>query len=75
MVTVHPSDAEGDRSAPSAFREADVLARVSSGETIVFAGFRRERERRLSTGGWFRRSTVVMRKRVELMILLTPRIL
>ena len=44
----------------------------------VIAGFTRDREvreRRVGvTGGWFGRSTVVTRKRIELMILLTPRI-
>ena len=36
---------------------------------------REARERRVGpTGGWFGRSTTVTRKRVELVILLTPRI-
>ncbi len=60
--------------------EADMLARVASGETIVVAGFGQDkdvRERRSAgiTGGWFGRSTVVTKKRTELMVLLTPRIL
>jgi type II secretory pathway component GspD/PulD (secretin) len=59
--------------------EADMLARVGDGETLVIPGFasdREVRERRNAgiTGGWFGRSTVVTRKRVETLILLTPRI-
>jgi MSHA biogenesis protein MshL len=61
-------------------READTLARVADGETIVLSGFGHEREtteRRVTgaTGGWFGRSTVTTRKHVEVLILLTPRIL
>jgi type II secretory pathway component GspD/PulD (secretin) len=60
--------------------EADTLARVADGETIVVAGFGRPREVRERRnvgvkGGWFGRSTVVTNKRVELLILLTPKIL
>ena len=60
--------------------ETDTLARVADGETIVVAGFGRQREVRERRnagvkGGWFGRSTVVTNKRVELLILLTPRIL
>ena len=60
--------------------EADTLARVADGETIVVAGVGRQREVRERRnagirGGWFGRSTVVTKKRVELLILLTPRIL
>ena len=59
--------------------ESDLLARVADGETLVVSGFTRERETRERkavglTGGWFGRSTVVTRKRIELVILLTPRI-
>jgi MSHA biogenesis protein MshL len=60
--------------------EADMLARVADGETLVIAGFTRERdvEERKVTGargtGWFGRGTVTTRKRMELIILLTPRI-
>lgn len=59
--------------------EADTLARVADGETIVIAGFLREREVRERrnvgiTGGWFGRGTVVTRKKVQLLFLLTPRI-
>ena len=56
-----------------------MIARVADGETIVVAGFGRDRETRERkttglSGGWFGRSTVVTRKRVELVILLTPKI-
>lgn len=78
-VGVHAADTEGQPPGPSVVREADTLARVADGETLVIAGFKRVREvreRRVGlAGGWFGRSTVVTRKRVELMILLTPRIL
>jgi len=60
--------------------ESDLLVRVADGETLVVTGFgfdRETRERKAvgASGGWFGRSTVVTRKRVELIILLTPRIL
>jgi type II secretory pathway component GspD/PulD (secretin) len=60
--------------------ESDVLVRVADGETLIMPGFTREREVRErknlgTSGGWFGRSTVVTRKRVEVVILLTPRIL
>jgi type II secretory pathway component GspD/PulD (secretin) len=59
--------------------ESDMLARVADGETLVVSGFTREREIRErknlgASGGWFGRGTVVTRRRVELVILLTPRI-
>jgi type II secretory pathway component GspD/PulD (secretin) len=59
--------------------ETDMLARVADGETLVISGFTRDRETRERkavgiTGGWFGRGTVVTRKRVEMIILLTPRI-
>jgi type II secretory pathway component GspD/PulD (secretin) len=59
--------------------ESDMLARVADGETLVIPGFTRGREVRETKaagikGGWFGRSTVVTQKRVELLILLTPRI-
>ena len=61
-------------------QEADMLARVADGETLVIAGFTRDREVRerknLGTkGGWFGRGTVVTKKKVELVILLTPRVI
>jgi type II secretory pathway component GspD/PulD (secretin) len=78
IVSLHTVDPEGKLPAGSVYRETDTLARVADGETIVIAGFTRDhevRERRVGvTGGWFGRSTVVTRKRIELMILLTPRI-
>ena len=60
--------------------EADTLARVADGETLIIPGFTREREVRErknlgASGGWFGRGTVVTRKRVEVVILLTPKIL
>jgi len=63
-----------------AVAEAEMLARVADGETLVIAGFTRDREARERknvgiTGGWFGRATVVTRHRVELLILLTPRLL
>ena len=86
MLSVSPivrvqTGGTGDRPPTSGgAHETDMLARVADGETIVVAGLTREqetRERRNSgiTGGWFGRSTVVTRKRIELVILLTPRIL
>jgi type II secretory pathway component GspD/PulD (secretin) len=60
--------------------QSDMIARVADGETIVVAGFghdveSRERKTTGIKGGWFGRSTVVTRKHVELVVLLTPRIL
>jgi type II secretory pathway component HofQ len=80
VVSVQTADAAGKASPPTAIREADMLARVGDGETIVIAGLTRERETRERRtvgfgGGWLGRSTVVIRKRVELVILLTPTIL
>jgi len=59
--------------------EADMLARVADGETLVISGLTRDREVRERknvgiSGGWFGRGTVVTHKRVELVILLTPKI-
>ncbi len=64
--------------APAAI-EADMLARVNDGETLVISGLTQDREVRERknvgiSGGWFGRGTVVTKKRVELVILLTPRI-
>jgi type II secretory pathway component GspD/PulD (secretin) len=64
--------------APVAF-ESDMLARVADGETLVVSGFTRDREIKERkavgiSGGWFGRGTVVTHKRVELVILLTARI-
>lgn len=80
LVAVRDPD-EGRRpTAVTAIRETDTLARVADGETIVVAGLTREREVRErrpagTGGGWFGRSTIVTKKRVELMMLLTPTIL
>ena len=80
MVAVREAD-EGRRpTAVTSIRETDTLARVADGETIVVAGLTREREVRErrppgTRGGWFGRSTMVTKKRVELVMLLTPTIL
>jgi len=63
-----------------AIAESDTLARVSDGETLVISGFTRNREVRERIqgglrGGWFGRRTVVTQKRVEILILLTPKVL
>jgi type II secretory pathway component GspD/PulD (secretin) len=60
--------------------ESDMLVRVADGETLVIPGLTRDREVRERknlgiSGGWFGRGTVVTRKRVEVVILLTPKIL
>ena len=71
---------EGDSRTPpvTAVRETDTVARLASGETLIVSGSARDRETRERVtglkGGWFGRSTVVTRKRVVLLILLTPRI-
>jgi type II secretory pathway component GspD/PulD (secretin) len=80
IVIMRLAGDDAQQLAAGAVREADMLARVNDGETIVVAGLTREqetRERRATgiAGGWFGRSTVVLRKRFELVILLTPRIL
>jgi MSHA biogenesis protein MshL len=64
--------------APS-IAEADMIARMVDGETLAISGFTRDRETRERksvgiTGGWLGRTTVVTRKRIELIILLTPKI-
>ena len=79
IVNLHAADAKDKAPAMMATREADTLARVADGGTIVLAGFTREHETRERQaagikGGWFGRSTVVTKKRIELVILLTPRI-
>ena len=57
-----------------------MLARVVDGETLVISGFTRDREVKerkavgVISGGWFGRGTVVTHKRVELVILLTAKI-
>jgi type II secretory pathway component GspD/PulD (secretin) len=80
IVTLQDA-AAGQRSpAVTTIRETDTLARVADGETLVLGGFTRQRETRErqnagTRGGWFGRTTVVTRKRIELVIMLTPRIL
>jgi type II secretory pathway component GspD/PulD (secretin) len=59
--------------------ESDMIARMVDGETLALSGFTHDRETRERksvgiTGGWLGRATVVTRKRIELIILLTPRI-
>jgi len=59
--------------------ESDMIARMVDGETLALTGFTHDRETRERksvgiTGGWLGRGTVVTRKRLELVILLTPRI-
>jgi type II secretory pathway component GspD/PulD (secretin) len=59
--------------------ESDMLARVADGETLVVSGFTRDREIKEKkavgiNGGWFGRSTVVTHRRVEMVILLTAKI-
>jgi type II secretory pathway component GspD/PulD (secretin) len=80
IVSVRSTDADDKTPAFTAIGETDTLARVGDGETIVVAGFTREveiKERKNAgrKGGWFGRATIVTRKRVELLILLTPKIL
>jgi type II secretory pathway component GspD/PulD (secretin) len=62
-----------------AIAESDMIARMVDGETLAISGFTRDRETRERksvgiTGGWLGRATVVTRKRIELIILLTPKI-
>jgi type II secretory pathway component GspD/PulD (secretin) len=59
--------------------EMAMLARVADGETLVLAGFTIDREFKETknlgrNGGWFGRGTVVTHKKVELVLLLTPRV-
>jgi len=58
---------------------SDMIARVADGETVVIAGLGRDFETRERknvgiSGGWFGRQTVVTKKHVELVVLMTPRI-
>ncbi|MBI3399948.1 MAG: hypothetical protein HY048_00900 [Acidobacteria bacterium] len=66
---------------PPATGQADLIARVAGGETLVLSGFtytREVREKKTvanTTGsGWFGRGTIVVQKHVEMVILLTPRL-
>jgi type II secretory pathway component GspD/PulD (secretin) len=80
MLSVSPIvSSEGRVPGESATREAQTLARLADGESIVFGGFPRERESRErkyagAKGGWFGRSTVSTKQRIEVVVLLTPRI-
>jgi type II secretory pathway component HofQ len=65
-------------SSPVVF-ESDMLARLADGETLVVSGFTRDREVKEKqaaslNGGWFGRKTVITQKHVELVILLTAKI-
>jgi type II secretory pathway component HofQ len=65
-------------SSPAVF-ESDMLARVADGETLVVSGFTRDREVKEKqaagvNGGWFGRKTVTTHKHVELVILLTAKV-
>jgi len=80
IVTLQEADSGSGEAALTTIRETDTLARVADGETLVLGGFTRQREIRQrqnagTRGGGFGRSTVVTRRRVELVIMLTPRIL
>jgi type II secretory pathway component GspD/PulD (secretin) len=80
IVTLQDADAGQSTPAVTTIRETDTLARVADGETLVLGGFIRRRETRErqnagTRGGWFGRTTVVTRKRIELVIMLTPKIL
>jgi type II secretory pathway component GspD/PulD (secretin) len=58
--------------------ESDTLARVADGETLVISGFTHSRDVRepvAQRSGWFGRRTAVTQKRVEILILLTPKVL
>jgi type II secretory pathway component GspD/PulD (secretin) len=62
-----------------AVAESDVIARMVDGETLALSVVTHDREAREQKGagitrGWLGRATVVTRKRIELVILLTPRI-
>jgi type II secretory pathway component GspD/PulD (secretin) len=79
IVTLQDADGGNGEPTVTTIRETDTLARLADGETLVLGGFTRQRETRErqnagTRGGWFGRSTVVTRKRVELVIMLTPRI-
>jgi MSHA biogenesis protein MshL len=79
VVTIR-GEPTGGKFPSTSLRETDTIARVADGETIVLTGTSRDevlRERKTTgvKGGWFGRSTVITKKRVELLILLTPTIL
>jgi type II secretory pathway component GspD/PulD (secretin) len=84
MLSLNPSlsvsseDGSG-KGAGRLVREASTLARVADGETVVFAGFPHSSEVReepsAARGGWLGRKAPPLKKRTELLILLTTRIL
>jgi type II secretory pathway component HofQ len=78
-LTLPTRDAGGNRVGGS-LGLADMLARLADGETIVLSGFgplfeERETKAGEARNSFFRRSPDVPRKRSEVLILLTPRIL
>jgi MSHA biogenesis protein MshL len=77
IVTVGPPKDQRNQGA-AARRESDSVTRLGDGETLVLGGFSRSRafqERKTSGGkGWFGRPTVTTTRRVELLVLLTARI-
>lgn len=84
MLSVTPIVKAGPQAAGASSRaivsESDMLARVADGETLVIGGFIHERETREkknlgARGGWFGRGTVVTRRKVELVVLITPRVI
>jgi MSHA biogenesis protein MshL len=79
IVSQQIAEPSGKTPALTSIRATDTLARIADGGTIVLGGFTRERETRERQsggikGGWFGRTTVVTKKKIELVILLTPRI-
>jgi type II secretory pathway component GspD/PulD (secretin) len=79
IVSIHEARPDEDAPLVAATREADMVVRLAAGETLILGGFTREREVRERRppgigGGWLGRATVVTRKRLELVILLTPTI-
>jgi type II secretory pathway component GspD/PulD (secretin) len=66
MLTLGSSDAGGKLVGRSS-GEADMLARLADGETMVVGGF--------SQSGYFGRSSGATSRRTEVLVLLTPRIL
>ena len=79
IVSQQVSEPSGKTPALTSVRATDTVARLANGATIVLGGFSRTRETRERQdagvkGGWFGKKTVVTKKTVELVILLTPRI-
>jgi type II secretory pathway component GspD/PulD (secretin) len=79
IVSQQIADGSGKTPPLVSVRATDTVARLGDGATLVLGGFTRQRETRErqaggTKGGWFGRSTVVTKKTIELVILLTPRI-